>query len=141
MSTRNLLPAPEIVHEAEAVDEIGQRIEALEKKISDLRSDMERNMGQISELLHSAKITFGRATTSATSSSGPVESDKWEKLKAKLGGKMAEIIEALQLTGTATRTQLKNQTGGALGTIDQAVYKLRDMGLLVKNGDGWSLKP
>lgn len=96
-------------------------------------------MRQVSDLLRSAKIVFGN--TSNAPASGPVESDKWERIKAKLGGKMAQIIDALQLTGTANRTQLKNQTGGAMTTIDQAVYKLRDMGLLVKNGDGWSLKP
>lgn len=127
------------IHEAEITDEYSERIEALEKKVSELRSEMERNFKQVSDLFRSAKVTFGGSAPPSTS--GPVESDKWDKLKAKLGGKMAEIIEALQLTGTATRTQLKNQTGGALGTIDQAVYKLRDMGLLVKNGDGWSLKP
>lgn len=137
----NLLPAP---IDAQPIDENGmeQRVEALEKEVSDLRGEMDRNMKQISDLFRSAKVTFGNATPNAASSAtGPVEADKWERLKVKLGGKMAEIIEALQLTGKATRTQLKNQTGGALGTIDQAVYKLRDMGLLVKNGDGWSLKP
>lgn len=135
----NLLPAP---IDAQPVAEYGidERVEALEREVSDLRSEMGRNMKQISDLLRSAKIVYGAAAP-GTAPSGPVESDKWEKLKAKLGGKMAQIIEALQLTGVATRTQLKNQTGGALGTIDQAVYKLRDMGLLVKNGDGWSLKP
>ena len=143
MSTPNLLPAPEII-DAEHADnpqDLLERIDSLEKEVSGLRSEMDRNMRQISDLLRTARVTFGTSATATSTASGPVESDKWERLKAKLGGKMAEIIEALQLTGSATRTQLKNQTGGALGTIDQAVYKLRDMGLLVKNGDGWSLKP
>jgi hypothetical protein len=129
--------------EAEPVEEseIFGRMDSLEKEISELREELARNMKQVSDLLRSARITFGNAAPNVPASSGSVESDKWEKLKAKLGGKMAQVIEALQLTQVATRTQLKNQTGGALGTIDQAVYKLRDMGLLVKNGDGWSLKP
>lgn len=136
----NLLPAP---IDAQPVNEhdASERIEALEKEVSELRGEMDRNMRQVSDLLRSAKIVFGTAPNAGPSSSPTVDLDKWERLRVKLGGKMAEIIEALQLTGKATRTQLKNQTGGALGTIDQAVYKLRDMGLLVKNGDGWSLKP
>ena len=139
MSSHNLLPAPIDAH---PVDEfaVADRVEALEKQVSELRGELDRNMRQVSDLLKSGRVVFGASNQTASSSAGPVESDKWEKLRVKLGGKMAEIIEALQLTGKATRTQLKNQTGGALGTIDQAVYKLRDMGLLVKNGDGWSLK-
>lgn len=114
-----------------------QELEALKHSIVNLRKSL-------SPLYASLKGLFGEmdkfhVSDSPTASVGGNE--KWDKLKVKLGGKMAQIIEALQLTGTATRTQLRNQTGGALGTIDQAVYKLRDMGLLVKNGDGWSLKP
>ena len=143
MSTRNLLPAPEIV-DAEQTDnpqDLLERMDSLEEKIAELRSEMDRNMRQVSDLLRSARVTFGSAACAAAPTAGPVESDKWERIRAKVGGKPAEVIEALELCGTATRTQLKRQVGGAMSTIDAAVYKLRDMGLLVKNGDGWSLKP
>ena len=137
----NLLPAPE-VFDAEHVEDrdLAKELEELREEFAKFRQERERDHQQIVALLKSGRIVFGDVTASSATVSEPVESDKWEKLKAKLGGKMAQIIDALQLTGTATRTQLRNQTGGALGTIDQAVYKLRDMGLLVKNGDGWSLK-
>lgn len=129
---------PETI-EAEHVDEgyqIQQDISALRRDLEELRDEFRK----FAALVRSARVVFGTAN-GAPAPATNTESDKWERLKIKLGGKMAEVIEALQLTGKATRTQLKNQTGGALGTIDQAVYKLRDMGLLVKNGDGWSLKP
>ena len=112
-------------------------------ELSGLRNELDslrRDFLQLATLVKSARIVYGNGASAPAPMANP-EADKWEKLKVKLGGKMAEIIEALQLTGVATRTQLKNQTGGALTTVDQAVYKLRDMGLLVKNGDGWSLKP
>jgi hypothetical protein len=122
---------------------VDEGIGSFRSEISELREDVESlrcDLRQLAALVKSARIVFGNAPGVPVQPANQ-ESDKWERLKAKLGGKMSEIIEALQLTGTATRTQLKNQTGGALGTIDQAVYKLRDMGLLVRNGDGWSLKP
>jgi vacuolar-type H+-ATPase subunit D/Vma8 len=129
--------------EAEPVEEneIFGRIDSLEKEVSELREELSRNMKQVSDLLRSARITFGNSSQSTAASPQPVESDKWEKLKVKLGGKMSEVIEVLQISGNVTITQLRNQTGGALSTVKAAVYKLRDMGLLVKNGDGWSLKP
>lgn len=140
----NLLPAPEEIN-AEEVGEgygLADRVADLEKEIATLRSEMETDRRQTATLFRSVRVVFGTGpVSSAPSTESPAESDKWERIKAKVGGKMAAVIEALQLTGTATRTQLKNQTGGALTTIDTAVYKLRDMGLLVKNGDGWTLKP
>lgn len=129
---------PETI-DAEHVD-VGDE---LRKELLELRQDVEAlrdEFRKFATLVRSARVVFGNANGPAPTQAS-AEADKWEKLKAKLGGKMAQIIDALQLSGTATRTQLKNQTGGALTTVDQAVYKLRDMGLLVKNGDGWSLKP
>lgn len=129
---------PETI-EAEHVEESS----VLRKEVADLREEVESlrsEFKQFAALVRSARIVFGN-TNGAPAPTTSGEVDKWEKLKVKLGGKMAQIIDALQLSGKATRTQLKNQTGGALTTVDQAVYKLRDMGLLVKNGDGWSLKP
>lgn len=130
----------EVVNRPDPQTDVREEVEALRSEVAALRAEWERDRRQVAALFQSARIVFGSGGSAA---SGPTtsDSDKWERLKAKLGGKMAEIIEALQLTGTATRTQLKKQTGGALGTVDQAVYKLRDMGLLIKNGDGWSLKP
>ena len=129
---------PETI-DAEHVDERN----ATRQELADLREDvanLREEFRKFAAVVRSARVVFGTANGTPPPAANP-DSDKWERLRAKLGGKMAEVIEALQLTGTATRSQLKKQCGGALGTIDQAVYKLRDMGLLVKNGDGWSLKP
>lgn len=126
---------PETI-DAEHVDVTQTDVAHLRQEVDELRDEFRK----FAALVRSARVVFGNAN-GVPAPSVNQESDKWERLRAKLGGKMAEVIEALQLTGTATRSQLKKQCGGALGTIDQAVYKLRDMGLLVKNGDGWSLKP
>lgn len=133
-----LLEAGE-VHESEVTDPLGE----LRQEVAELREQLESLRDECRgfvSMIRSARIVFGSGPAPASQPSVTSDSDKWERIKAKVGGKMAQIIEALQLTGTANRTQLKNQTGGAMGTIDQAIYKLRDMGLVVKNGEGWSLK-
>lgn len=143
----------EIINEGDdpRVEIKSQQLEALERKIKEKKAEiaeMESAGKAIASRLYACLLALqaffeihDAPAGNVPASAAPGQSDKWEKVKAKVGGKMAEVVAALQLVGTATRTQLKNQTGGALTTIDTAIYKLRDMGLIVKNGDGWSLKP
>lgn len=137
---------PHLLENSEPIDAepVNDELESLRHDVADLHKQLEVLRGECRQfigLVKSARIVFGAAPAGAAPSATTSDSDKWERIKAKVGGKMAQIIEALQLTGTATQTQLRMQAGGGLSTIQQAIYKLRDMGLLVKNGDGWSLKP
>ena len=139
----HLLEAPE-PHDAEPVNEVAllqERVRELEEDLADLRKSYARDRQQLSSLLNGVRSVFNGASTAPSVDGAIPTGDKWEKIKAKLGGKLAEVIDALLTSQPATRTQLKHITGGRMSTIDQAIYKLRDMGLIVKSGDGWSLKP
>jgi len=128
------------VHEAEVINEdAGTRreLESLRADLKDLRNTYGRDRQQLLSMLNGLRALFGKNDGTTVQSTTP---DKWDAIKSKFGGKMAQIIEALQLSGSANRTQLKKMTGGAMATVDQAVYKLRDMGLIVKDGDQWRLK-
>lgn len=153
MDNQHQLPAsrelePEEIYDSppEEHNPLADRVARLEKEISTLRTEMDTDRRHTATLFRSLKITFGTGqypASSAASTSAPdspLESNKWDQLKVRLGGKKAEIIDALQLSSPATTTQISKITGGAFSTVKESVYKLRDMGLIIKNGDGWSLK-
>lgn len=134
---------PEVIN-AEHVDVDAPMISLLRQQLDELREEMvaiRKDFVSLATLVKSARVVFGSIPSSPVAPQSSQETDKWEKIKAKLGGKLAEVIEALQVHGASTRTQLRVITGSGMSTIDQCTAKLRDMGLLVKSGDGWSLKP
>lgn len=64
----------------------------------------------------------------------------FEGIKARVSPKQAELIGAIEVAGAMTMTQLQAFTGGRISTIKDSIYKLRDMGIVVRNGEKWALK-
>ncbi len=63
----------------------------------------------------------------------------WKKWKQKLGGKKAEVIEALQ-SHPMTRDQIRVATRSGWSTVDESVKYLKDVGLIEKLNGKYQLK-
>lgn len=66
--------------------------------------------------------------------------EKWEGVKRRLGGKEAELIDALLTCGPRTNTQLKSLLKLAYSTTAALTLKMANLGFLSKEGDAWALK-
>lgn len=135
-----------------------RQIEDLELELQKAKNQSRRSLSAIANLQRVLKpisdalrymngeidsVDLSEVSTAATLApgvSGALAGDRFAAIKAQLGGKQAEIINAIQTFGPSTRTQLRASTGGAMTTIDTAIYALRDKGVIVKNGDQWVLK-
>jgi hypothetical protein len=81
----------------------------------------------------------GAASQSAPRASAA--SAAWDSWKQKMGGAAAQIIDILMVHGQLNHEQLRIHVGTSRKqTIYDAVSKLNKAGLLVKNGDRFSLK-
>lgn len=64
----------------------------------------------------------------------------YEKWKQRFPGKTAAVIEALE-SHPMSRDQVRVATASGWSTVDECLKKLRDIGLISKNGAGkWALK-
>ena len=141
-----------VAPEPSETDILKQRIEELEQELEKANEKHEREvterlahlrkMPEVQKLYSMLRLLFDGASVQATASpSNSTDSlGRWEKMKQKLGGKQAEIIQALLDHGPATRSQLRVITGSGMSTVDAVTAKLRDMGLIVKVGDSWKLR-
>lgn len=66
-------------------------------------------------------------------------SPAWDTWKRKLGGKKAEVIEALE-SHPMSRDQVRVATSSGWSTVDAALAYLKSVGLIEKTGNKWSLK-
>lgn len=67
---------------------------------------------------------------------------RWDSWKQKLGNGTApaKVIDALLTHGFLTRTQLRPVAGIGWSTLDAATSRLKNLGLIEKNGDRWQLR-
>lgn len=79
---------------------------------------------------------------SVSSNGSHANSEVWEPWKQKLGGRMAQMIDALAQRGELTRTQLATLTGQSpnSGSYANNLSKLNSNGLLEKNGNKMRLR-
>ena len=80
----------------------------------------------------------GRRGGNSQGGAGP-KREVWESWKSKLGGLPARFIEALEVHGPMTRTQLRIAVGYASSRVADTIYKLNCAGLIDK-ANGISLK-
>jgi len=76
-------------------------------------------------------------------SAPPVDDRKravWESWKQKLGGKPADLIDALLVHGEMNAVQLRVAMRCHINSVYEATAKLQKMGLLNKSGGKYSLK-
>jgi hypothetical protein len=68
------------------------------------------------------------------------DNSAWESWKRKLGGKQAEFIQVLCDHGPMSRDQLRIVTKSGWSTVDITLGKLRQLQLVYKEGNRWTLK-
>jgi len=76
-----------------------------------------------------------------SSTQRPHVSAAWDKWKQTFPGKTAAIIDTLLAGGKMNRDQLRIATQSGWSTLDAGLKKLKDVGLLLKEGNYYYLKP
>ena len=82
------------------------------------------------------RISYDQANVRSMPQRSPV----WENWRKQLGGKQAEVIEALETHGWMNVAQLVVATHSAKQTIYETIWKLNKLQLINKNGGKYSLK-
>lgn len=151
MSQPLLSGQQEYIEESEAVDPFAERVDELEDRIVALES----KMGQVKReavlavlqmfsdsLRHIASGQMGIPDAVTVAPTSPQFDQKWEAWKQKLGSGTApaRIIDALLKQGPLNRTQLRSFGELGWSTLDAATSRLRNLGLIEKSGDRWNLK-
>ena len=125
------------------LDEMRDLAEALrqERRQSDMAVGSLRR--QLQPLYGALQCLFGAMedVTAANSQDGAgPKGEVWESWKSKLGGLPARFIEALEVHGPMTRTQLRIAVGCANSSVADTIYKLNRAGLIDKANGKISLK-
>lgn len=148
MSSNRPLLADSAPHEAEAVNELAEVREAVEdlrQDLGELRSAYERDRNQLANLVNGFRaLLAGGTAPSAGNTNAPEEvpsglSPRWQMLRQKLGGRQAEFIDLLQ-HGAMSAAQMRAAAHCDIKTVYSTVQRMKDAGLLVKNGGKFSLK-
>jgi hypothetical protein len=124
------------------LDEMRDLAEALrqERRQSDMAVGSVRR--QLQPLYGALQCLFGAMEDVASNSplGQASRSPVWESWKSKLGGLPARFIEALEVHGPMTRTQLRIAVGCASSSVADTIYKLNRAGLIDKANGKISLK-
>lgn len=100
----------------------------LQKILSPLHKALAAVFGEINEMQLGNEPSMNHAT-----------GEIWHTWKHKLGGKKAEIIEALE-SHAMSRDQIRVATSSGWSTVDEGLKYLRSVGLIEKSGNKWHLK-
>jgi len=138
-SSSNLISAPhpdisELSNLRGENAQLRQQLAATKAVISNLQKHLEPEYKAMQAL-------FGELQT-ISSNGSHANAEVWEPWKQKLGGRMAQMIDALLQRGELTRTQLATLTGQSpnSGSYANNLSKLNSNGLLEKNGDKMRLR-
>jgi len=113
----------------QAASDATQAIASLRKVLDPLYTSLRMIYGEISRVEVESQVGQGN---------GAAGNSKLEVWKQKLGGKAAAVLEVLEI-GPRNRQQLKDSVRCGQSTIDALTKKLRDLGLIEKNGNNFSL--
>lgn len=118
-----------------------------------VRSDNARAIGTLrqtlSPLFTGLKVIFGEmesiAPDSGNGQTPAAQPDNsklavWRSYQQKLGGKKSEFIGAMLEHGAMTAEQIRVVTHTRRSTVPQVIYELKKLGLVVKDGNKYSLK-
>lgn len=141
----------EYVHEpSEETKDLLRRLERAEREAEHIREAAARSIGEMRDALHplyrAMKLLFGEMGEIAGPGAGPVAAPqfdpKWEAWKQKLGPSTApaRIIDALLKHGPLNRNQLRQASEMGWSTLDAATGRLKNLSLIEKSGDRWTLK-
>jgi hypothetical protein len=121
------------------IRELEDEVEQLEKKIRNDKAAIHNLRQRLAPLYHALKQTFGdmEVVVGDDPMSAPEQSSapnsKWEAIKQRHGGRIAEVIDLLLIHGPMNQSQLaanlKTSGGNVSGNI---LPKLISMGLVVR---------
>lgn len=132
-------------------NELGQAIadkENLERSIRALRNQLSPLHRFLRALFGEIELAVGQEDSAQPTvnaprnenSSGGDNSAFWERWKQKLGGKQADIIDALMGHPGMTTTAVAKSAGCRMATASTLLSRLNGMSLVEKNGALWRLK-
>lgn len=149
----------EYVHEpSEETKDLLRRLERAEREAEHIREAAARSIGEMRDALQplyrAMKLLFGEMGEIAGPGAGPVAAPqfdpvaapqfdpKWEAWKQKLGPSTApaRIIDTLLKHGPLNRNQLRQASEMGWSTLDAATGRLKNLSLIEKSGDRWTLK-
>jgi biotin operon repressor len=113
---------------------------SLRKSLSPVYKALQMVFGDI-EMAGVTDEPYTAAHTHPTAGGGSVQhSAVWEAWKHRMPGYPAKVIDALLTFGEKSAPQLAIAVGCRRERIYEAVAKLKAAGVLIKNGDNYSLK-
>lgn len=119
------------------VEEVRQRSVASGRALTRLRSQLQPWYAALRTVFGELDEAGIEASEQVSASTGL--SAKWEMMKAKLGGRQAEFIDLLK-HGEMTAAQLRAAAHCDIRTAYSVIEKMKNAGLLNKNGGKFSLK-
>lgn len=124
-----------------------------EAKIEEIRNDLNQFMQQTGAALMQLRnqvdiirsglsVAAGEISPGGVTPQAPQFDQRWEAWKQKLGAGTApaRVIDALLTHGPLNRNQLRAASEQAWSTLDASTQRLRNLGLIEKNGNRWNLK-
>lgn len=111
-----------------------QAIRALREQLGGFYKALKMIFGEISRV-EAGEVYSAPPTSESRSTLSP----RWEMLKSKLGGRQEEFIVLLQ-HGEMNAAQIRAAAHCDIKTVYATIKKMRDGGLLNKNGGKFSLK-
>lgn len=143
MSSRPLLEAAPV--EEATLAEIERRLKRLESEVSGIKqAAMEAAQQGVEIMLRRMFAPLHKATSvmvGETKSGGASDSEgKWEIIKQRIGPKLAEVIDLLLIQGPMSVSQIAAATRSSGEAARQRMDKLRNQGLVDKNGTHFSLR-
>lgn len=134
---RELQEAREEAQEAkQASADAIRAIRELRRQLEPMFKALKMVFGEISRVDADEQIAAG-STNGTQSKSDSI----WQQRKNKIGGRAGDAIQAfLDLDKALTRDQIRIALGCGWTTVDAAIKKLSDMGLIERSGREWRLK-
>lgn len=112
----------------------------MRKQLLPLHRALKAVFGEIEMVVGSGDEPASSAQTDQAGSADPKVAAVWDAWKQRLGGSAARVIEALRIHDNLNTTQLAIAAGMDKRTVNTAIYKMNQAGLVSKNGGRFSLK-
>ena len=119
-----------------ASQESTRALALLRKQLTPLYRALQAVFGEID----AAGVGEGVGEETGNRSENPRVSTVWQSWKSCLGGRKAQVIDALLVHGEMNTTQLAIAIGCNRNTIPNLIFELNKAGLLNKNAGRFSLK-
>jgi hypothetical protein len=130
----------ELENERAEREKLQRSIVILRRQLAPLHHSLRAVFGEIELAVGQEEFSQPAAQVSSQERSSGGNSDFWEKWKQKLGGKQADIIDALMGHPGMTTTAVSKAAACRATTASTLLSRLNGMNLVAKNGGLWRLR-